>query len=368
MSEGGQERTEDATPEHMKKVHSEGRLGKSQDLQTWAGVGAAAAMLPGVLTHLHNAVLTIVGSIGPLIRDPDPREAVRALARAMGEVPGILLPALLVVAVTAVVVSAAQGGVHAAAKRVRPQLKRVSPLSGFRRVFGLSALWKGVTDLLKTVVIGMVLYTAASSMIPLIRSSGLLTLRQLLAVAQDHVTTLMWSAVIAGIVVAAADVVVVMRRNKKQSRMTKREVKDEYRNSEGDPAVKQEIRSRQRALSRNRMIAEVANADVVVVNPTHLAVALRYRRGEGPPRVVAQGKGAIAERIKAQAAEHHVPVVEDIPLARALIASCAVGSVIPPDLYTDVARVLAFVMALRRRGASAGTHRMPTSTTQEEHR
>ncbi len=354
-----QERTEQATPEHMKKVRAEGGLGRSQDLQTWAGVGAAAVMLPGVVRHLHASMTTMTGLIGPAIRNPDPHDAVRTFGRALAELPGILAPMLLAVALTVVVVSVVQGGVHVAGKRVKPQLKRISPVTGFKRSFGLAAWWKGLTDLLKTAVIGLVLYVSVSAMIPLVRASGLLTLRQLLSVVQSHVTTLMWTAVGAGIVLAVADVVVVMRRNKKQSRMTKREIKDELKNSEGNPQVKQEIRARQRAMGRRRMIADVAGADVVVVNPTHLAIALRYRPGDGPPRVIAKGRGTVAERIKQAAVDHRVAIVEDVPLAHALIDACEVGAFIPPDLYTDVARVLAFVMALRRRGASAGTHRMP---------
>ena len=141
--------------------------------------------------------------------------------------------------------------------------------------------------------------------------------------------------------------------------MSKKEVLDEHKQSEGDPQLKGAIRSKQIAMSRNRMIAEVGNADVVLVNPTHVAVALRYEPGTGAPRVIAKGQGHVASRIRAVAAEKRVPMVEDVPLARALHAAWALGQEIPGHLYVAVAKVLAFVMALRRRGAAAGTHRAP---------
>ncbi|MFP5358987.1 MAG: flagellar biosynthesis protein FlhB [Actinomycetes bacterium] len=150
-----------------------------------------------------------------------------------------------------------------------------------------------------------------------------------------------------------------MKRNRKQTRMSKKEISDEHKQSEGDPHVKGQRRARQIAMSRNRMMAAIAGADVVLVNPVHVAVALTYEPGTGAPRVVAKGRGHIAARIRAEAMDKRVPMVEDIPLARALHAACELGDEIPMHLYAAVARVLAFVMALRRRGAAAGMHRDP---------
>lgn len=167
----------------------------------------------------------------------------------------------------------------------------------------------------------------------------------------------------AGIALAIADVVVIMKRNKKKTRMSKFEIKQENKQQEGDPQLKGAIRSKQIAMSRNRMIADVASADVVLVNPTHVAVALRYEAGKGAPRVVAKGSGHVAARIREVAAEKRVPMVEDVPLARALHGACEIGQEVPADLFTAVAQVLAFVMALKRRGgAGAGIRTMPVPT------
>ena len=144
--------------------------------------------------------------------------------------------------------------------------------------------------------------------------------------------------------------------------MTKKEVKDENKSSEGDPLIKSQRRSRQLAMSRNRMIAAVASADVVLVNPTHFAVALAYEPGRSAPRVVAKGAGTIAARIREQAETDRVPIVRDVGLARALHSACEIGQEIPVELYNAVAQVLAFVMALRSRGAATGTHHMVSSS------
>jgi flagellar biosynthetic protein FlhB len=135
----------------------------------------------------------------------------------------------------------------------------------------------------------------------------------------------------------------------KQLRMSKQEIKEEHRQAEGDPFVKSSIRARQQALSRNRMLSEVATSTVVMVNPTHVAVALRYQPGSGAPLVVAKGKGEVAARIRAEAEKHGVPIVRHPPLARALESACKLGTEIPRELYEAVAHLLAFVFSLGER-------------------
>jgi flagellar biosynthetic protein FlhB len=142
--------------------------------------------------------------------------------------------------------------------------------------------------------------------------------------------------------------------------MSKHEVKREMKQSEGDPHMKGAIRARARALSRNRMMAAVGEADVLLVNPTHVAVALKYDALSGAPRVVAKGAGVVAARLRQLATEHRVPMVEDVPLARSLHKACEIGQEIPPEMYTAVARVLAFVLSLKSRGSAAGLHRTPS--------
>jgi flagellar biosynthetic protein FlhB len=202
------------------------------------------------------------------------------------------------------------------------------------------------------VVISLVVLALARNLVPELLGSPR-SLPALVAQGWDAVNTTLWAAIVAGLVLAVADYLYQRHTVMKQLRMSPRDIRDELKQSEGDPMMKGAIRSRQMSVSRNRMLAEVSTADVVLVNPTHLAVALRYAPGQGAPRVVAKGAGRVAARIRERAHEHRVPVVEDRPLARALFRICEIGEEIPAELYLAVARILAFVFAAGRPGRTS---------------
>jgi flagellar biosynthetic protein FlhB len=320
-------------------------------------------MLPSVLSAGAAAAREQLHMVAEATAAPDAATAVRALSDGLTSVLPTLVPVLAAAALTAVIGSAAQGGVHL--KPLKPKFSQLNVAKGIKNTFGMQAWWNGTKALLKTVVVGVVVYLTIVGMVPFVLVSGQVPVPALLAEVSSRISSVVTWAVVAGLALAVLDVVVVMRRNRKQTRMTKQEVKEENKRSEGDPHVKGQIRSRQLAMSRNRMMAAVADADVVIVNPTHVAVALRYQAGQGAPRVVAKGKGHVAARIRERAAEHHVAVVQDITLARALHATCELNQEVPEHLYEAVARVLAFVMSLRRRGSAAGTHRVPAAARKD---
>jgi len=360
---GGQEKSEKATPKRMKQLRKDGALQRSQDLSAWLGIGVGALSLPFVIAGGSRAGSAQLLLLREVIAHPEVSAARDALSTGLSSVLVTVAPLLAATVLTAIVGSVAQGGLHISAKKLKPTFKQFNLASGIKRTFGKQALWQGAKATLKTLVIGMVLWSVVQGLVPLMLGSGSHSLRQILSVAGEGASSLLRTAVIAGLVLAALDVVVVQRRNLKQTRMTKREVQDESKQSEGDPQLKGAIRSRQLSMSRNRMISDVAQADVVLVNPTHVAVALRYEPGSGAPKVVAKGKGHVATRIREAAAKARVPMVEDVPLARALHGACTLGQEIPADLYIAVARILAFVMALRRRGGAAGIQRAPGGPT-----
>lgn len=364
MSSGGQEKTEKATPKRMKELRRDGALQKSQDLSAWLGVGAAGLTLPWVGQSATRAAKDQLAAVREVVADPTAAGAVAALGDGLGSIVRTLAPLFGVVVLAAIASAAAQGGIRISSKRLKPSFKQFNVVNGLKRVLGPQAWWQGVKAALKAAAIGLVLYTVVQGLVPLLLGSGMHSLTQIVDAAGGGAGTLVRTAVAAGLGLAVLDVVVVVRRNRKKSRMTKKEVADEHKQSEGDPLLKGQIRSKQLAMSRNRMIAEVATADVVLVNPTHVAVALRYEPGKGAPRVVAKGAGHVAARIRQVATDKRVPMVEDVPLARALHAACDLGQEIPAHLYVAVARVLAFVMALRKRGAAAGTHRAPGGPTE----
>ncbi|MCS5520083.1 flagellar biosynthesis protein FlhB [Curtobacterium flaccumfaciens] len=363
MSDSG-ERSEQATQQRMREVHEKGQIGRSQDLGAWIGIAVAALMIPAAIGNAAAAGQDQLLAVQRVIEDPELGAVQALLADALGSMGATLGPMLAVVAVAVLAAAVTQGGVHF--RKMTPQPDHFDPIAGLKRVFGTQALWNGAKALLKTAVVGLVLWFAVQGLMPVLMTSGSLPLSAVLEAAAAGSGTLLRAAIVAGLVLAALDVFVVIRRNRKRTMMTKREVKDENKRSDGDPLVKSQRRSRQLAMSRNRMIQAIGTADVVMTNPTHYAVAIKYEPGKSAPRVVAKGAGPVADVIRARAEEERVPIVRDVPLTRALHATCELGHEIPVDLYTPVARVLSFVMALKARGTAAGTHAPPRPTTPDE--
>lgn len=360
--DSGEERTEKATPRKIKKARQEGQIGNSAEVGQWFGMLAATWMLPGVFTGLMDATRGAVVQIGWVIRDPDVGNAMQ-----VGETTAVatlkaFVPLAIVIAIVGVLGVAVQGGVFFSAKLLLPQAKKINPLSGVKRMFGPQGAWQAVKMLLKSGALGIVVYLSIKSLIPTVYGSGVLSLTEVLKVAIGTAINVLRFAALTGVVISIADFAVVKKRNNKQLKMTKYELKQEMKQSEGDPHIKGQRRARAQAMSRNRMMAAVPDADVVMVNPTHVAVALKYEAGRGAPRVVAKGANHVAARIRALAEEHRVPMVQDVPLARTLFATCDVGQEIPEDLYKAVATVLAFIMSLKSRSSVTGTHKLNTGT------
>ena len=350
------ERTEQATPKRMKEVRSKGQLSRSEDLTAWVGVGVAGLMMPVTIKRGSQAGSEGLLGVAAVAQNPDPQLALGILGEGLSALGFVAGPLLGTVAAAVLLTAALQGGIHF--KKFKGKFEQFNLIAGVKRVFGTQALWQGIKALLKTAVVALVLYLVIQKLMPVLSTAGGLPVASVLAAAGGGVASLLQAAVAAGLVLAVADIFVVQKRNRKKTRMTKKEVRDENKNMEGDPLIKSQRRSRQLAMSRNRMISAVADADVVLVNPTHVAVALKYEPGKSAPRVVAKGAGTIAARIREEAETQQVPMVRDIPLARAIHGACELGQEIPPDLYNAVARVLAFVMALKSRGSASGLHTM----------
>jgi flagellar biosynthetic protein FlhB len=366
VSETTEERTEQATQKRMKEVREKGQLSRSQDLTAWLGIGGAGAMMPLTIERASQEGTAQMFDVGVVASNPDPLVALETLSAGLASFLTIAGPLFAVVVIVVLAGAAAQGGIHL--KKFTGKYEQFNLVNGVKRVFGMQALWEGVKAVLKTAVVGGVLFGVVQTMTPVLMSAGGLSVSALLDAAADGAAMLLQTAVVAGIGLAVIDFYVVMMRNRKKTRMTKKEVKDENKNSEGDPLIKSQRRARQLSMSRNRMIAAVSGADVVLVNPTHFAVAIKYEPGKSAPKVVAKGAGQIAARIREQAETDKVPIVRDVPLARALHASCELGDEIPLELYTAVARVLAFVMSLKARGtASGGVHSVPNASPPEHY-
>jgi flagellar biosynthesis protein FlhB len=351
------EKTEKPTEQRRKKARREGTIARTPDLGSWANVLVASVVVPMVVKNvMHEGEHTYRGAVA-LIANPDPDRASALLKSALLGGAMAVAPLAVGLFVVALAANAAQGGLRPATKMFKPDFSRLSPFKGLKRMVGGHAVWEGAKALLKTIVLGLVMYLSLRNLVPALLHATSMPVQTLLAMIGDAIVSVLRAAALAGLGLALADYAMARRRTNKQLRMTKQEVKDEHKRSEGDPHVKGQIRARQFEMARMRMMADVSKADVVLVNPTHVAVALRYEPSRGAPRVVAKGAGAIATKIREKATEHRIPMVQDVPLARALYQGCELGNEIPPEFYGAVARVLAFIMMLKSKGSAAGTHR-----------
>lgn len=351
------EKTEKATPKKRKESRKEGQVARTAELGGWISLLLVTLALPPVLSGAAERVTALMSACLRAIEDPSV-EVAQALMKEASMSAFLALVILgSVVLVLSTVITLAQGGFYIASKMAKPDLKKLNLIQGVKRMFGAQAWWELAKMLIKSALVTGLVYQGVSALMPMI--GGLVPLTTTIEVGSDHAFTLLRNVAMAGVVMGALDYLMARRRTTKQTNMTKQEVKDEHKQAEGDPMLKGAIRSRQLAASRNRMIADVADADVVLVNPTHVAVALRYRPERGAPVVVARGAGVVAARIRAVASDAGVPLVQDVPLARALYRSTEVGMEIPTELFAAVAHVLAFVISRRGKGSYAGTHRSP---------
>lgn len=360
-SSGGGEKTEKPTPKKRKESRKEGQVARTQELGGWGSMLAVGMALPALLGHELNELRELmIVTFTVNGEDATAGKALFLLGDAAKHVFFSLLILGAAVMLIGVASAVAQGGFFLATKLVQPKWSKLDPIKGAKRVFGPHALWEGAKMMLKSSFVGVVAYFAIKSMMPLI--GGLVPIPTMLEIVSSKALGMIRNIALVGLGMAAADYLIQRRRIGKQTRMSKEEVKQEYKQTEGDPMVKSAIRSRQLAAARNRMMADVPTADVILVNPTHVAVALRYDAQKGAPRVVARGAGAIAAKIREIAAEESVPLVRDVPLARALYTSTKVGQEIPPELFGAVAQVLAFVISRRSRGQRGGQYSSPRPT------
>jgi flagellar biosynthetic protein FlhB len=360
-----QERTERATPRRREEARREGRIARSQELSAATVVlaGTAALAIAGGHTLGHFAAGTLREGARALAAGPFTVATASTLLQST--ILGLALaglPFVLGLAALVLLVNVVQARGVMAWKAVAPKWSHVSPVAGLKRLVSPEALFNLVKSLAKIAVLSVVTYLMISSCWPELMSLAGADPAQTAIVLRTLLIKLATLTGLAFLAISLADYGFQVFRMEKSLRMTRQEVVREHRDSEGDPLVKARILSIARARARQRMLQRAPTADVVVVNPTEIAVALKYDTAEAPaPVVVAMGQRKLAERIKALAIKHNVPVVENRPVARALLATATVGRMIPPALYTAIAEILAFVY--RRRGTPAALHgamrRMP---------
>ncbi len=341
-----QERTEQATPRRREKARSEGQVAKSTELNSVAVLLAAVLALwafGGVaLQRLANLMLTVWQRAG----DVDVVEIAnrKGAFAGFGYVATVAGPFFVVLLLAGVAVNLAQVGFLASSKAIQPKLSKINPIKGFGRFFSKRSSMELLKSLAKVGIMGGIGVWTVSDYIGFAPSLANSDLHHLLLLTVTLVTTLVLRVLAALIVLAVLDYTFQKWQLSQDLKMTRQEVKDEMKETEGDPQMKSRIRRIQQEMSRRRMMKAVPNADVVVTNPTHYAVALKYDAPQSAaPVVVAKGADLLALKIREIAEQASVPIVEDAVTARALYATTEIGEQIPRELYGAVAEILALV-------------------------
>jgi flagellar biosynthetic protein FlhB len=341
------DKTEAPTAKRKRDARKKGQIARSQELVIWAQMFAVVVLLPATLVRTASAFRDLTARMGHLIELPDQDKALSLFSSGLLQVMLGTMPLAVALAGVGLVGHLVQVGLPVGMHGLKPKMERINPFKGFKRLFSKQAGWESAKVLTRTTILTGVAMPPVQDIGPRIAAMGDPGLDEILGVVAQTAATMLRNTALAGMLLAVVDYAFQKRRVMGMLRMSKQDVKDENRLSEGDPHLKAAIRGKQMEMSRNRMMSEVATASAVIVNPTHVAVAIRYVPGGPAPVVVAKGRGAIALRIREEAERNGVPIMRDIPLARALHGACALGQEIPVELYEAVARVLAVVMALR---------------------
>ncbi len=349
--DSGQDRTESPTQRRREKAREEGRVPYSSDLSNGLLLAAGAVILWLSGSRLGNELSQFVRvELLRSSRDDWGGEQTIALAWALGAISlqwlGPLLLGLLLVALAA---GAWQSGSRVTSSPLKLDWGKLSPKSGVQRLFSSKAAMRGLMAIVKVLVVGGVVWWIVGRRFHELSSAGSSSLIVATAATWNLAMVLAVTIGAAQVLLGIVDYLFQWWRHEQDLRMSRQDVRDEQKEEEGDPHVKTRLRKMQREAAKRRMLADVPQATVVLTNPTHLAVALRYDRDQmAAPKVVAKGSGATAKRIVGIATRHGVPVLERKPLARALYGAVAVGQEIPMSLYRAIAEILAHIYGMRR--------------------
>lgn len=345
-------KTEEPTPRRLEEAREKGQVAKSQEVGHWFMILAFAVILGLLAPQVAGGLSeSLTGLIARAHQYPaDPVALGRILGTLMLEVSLVLALPLAVVVIAAVLSGVLQVGLIFTAEPLKPKLNKISLVSGVQRLFSSRAIVEFVKGIVKLAVVGAVAFLMVwpqREMIPLVPSMPMPDFLDLLGGLALRVVLGVLAVMT---VLAILDLTYQRFQHNKQLRMTKQEVRDEHKQAEGDPMIKARLRQIRAERARRRMLAAVPEADVVVTNPTHYAVALRYDPASmNAPKVTAKGVEKVARRIRAAAEEHEVPLMENPPLARALFDSVDLDSEVPPEHYKAVAEIIGYVMRLKGR-------------------
>lgn len=342
----GQEKTEVATPRRREEAREEGNVPRSTELSSVAilivGVLAMYLYAPRAFQGLR---LVMRDFLSTLHRRPIDEEGIPLMFwEIASRILDIVYPFTIALILGAILVNVAQVGLLFSMKSMKPKFSKLSPLEGAKRIFSARGAMELGKSLLKLAMVAPIMYSTIVSEVPAIAGLAQVPAQDILIYLGMLALKVVSRALLILLILALLDFAFQRFQHERDLKMTKQEVKEELKRTQGDPQIKSRIRQVQREVARRRMMAEVPEAEVVVTNPTEYAIALRYKQGEQEaPMVVAKGRNLIAQRIKEIARAAGVPIYEDRPLAQLLDQLTEVGEMIPPELYDGVASALAFV-------------------------
>lgn len=352
------EKTEDASAKKLEEAHKKGDVAKSQEVNAWfgmIGIGIIVALLASPMAmQLALPLSTFIAE--PHAYDMDGGNILRMIQQlGLAIVAALVLP-MLVLVVMAVAGNLVQHKPVFSAENMKPKFSKISPLAGLKRIFGPQGLMNFAKGLAKLVIVSVIVFLVVWPERDTLGALIRVDLAVIPGILQELAIKLIGGVVAIMTIIAGLDFAFQKAQWLKKQRMTMKEVKDEYKQMEGDPAVKAKLRQIRAERGRKRMMAQVPDATVIVTNPTHYSVALKYEEGMAAPICVAKGVDRVAFRIREIAREHDIPLVENVPLARALHATVEVDDEIPPEHYKAVAQVIGYVMRLKGKMRRRPTH------------
>ena len=357
-----QEKTEEPTARRLSKAREEGQIARSTEITIAASVISVAIYIYLFGSSLLGNVANIFaqGLVFDSLAVLEPQVAAGRLADAMVEALLTILPILILTGVVVLVCSGLIGGYNFSWKSLQPKASKFNPIAGFKRMFGMQALVNLGKSIAKFLLVGGVTYFLIDASITEFAEISLMALEPGLTVSASILTTAFLVASSTLIIIALIDAPYQVYQHNQKMKMSLREVKDERKDTEGSPEVKQRIRQKQREVSAARMLEAIAEADVVITNPEHFAVALAYDpSSEDPPKVVAKGTDVMAERIRERAGEEGVPLFQSPVLARALFFTTEIEAFIPEPLFEAVAQVIAYIFNINSINRSSNLRDKP---------
>lgn len=358
-SEGeGGEKTEPATPKKLEDARSEGQVAKSKEIANGLGLIALFFLLKFWIGNMGNQFLQVfpaiygrIPEVASMTGGTTPvKECGIIFTYSLTRIIIILAPVLILGYVVAFLSDYMQVKWKVTAKPLKPKFSKLNPLSGVKRILSINSFVELVKSIAKILIIAYVSYSYLSDRKEMLFLLYNLSIMQAIQLIGEVVIDLGIRISLFFMIIAIADYVFQRYKFSKDMRMTKQEVKEEYKNQEGNPEIKGKIKQKMREVSQRRMMQAIPQADVVITNPTHYAVAIKYDKDAAPaPIVVAKGQDYLAKKIKEIAKENKVEIVENKPLARMLFANVDIDEQVPPELYGAVAEVLAYVYHLQGR-------------------